>query len=293
MAKAAAKKSRPATQPTEVTNWRDQPWLSVIIAACLIAGMTWFFRNQAHNTLAQRGDYQLQLHELTITLRPAWIRADIRAEALRDARLDPPLSILDEQLVGKLEAAFRMHPWVAKVIGVRKLYPSQVFIELQYREPVAMVKVTEGLLPIDAQGYQLPPRDFDGQLLVNELPRVEGISTQPLSSYGAIWPDPIVQDAARIAVLLKPIWNKSEFVRLRWLNDAPALNQAGRLFVLDTKAGGTVIWGQAPGKELSGEQQAAEKLSAINRYATAEQGLNQQLGINTLDLRYKSANQLK
>ena len=68
-----------------------------------------------------RGDSDLVLHPAAIRLEGAapWIRADLKAEALRDASLDRGLPLDDPELVRRLARAFAMHPWVREVVAVR------------------------------------------------------------------------------------------------------------------------------------------------------------------------------
>ena len=70
------------------------------------------------------------------------------------------MSILDDELVQKIQTAFSLHPWVANVTHVTKRHPAHVDVELEYRKPVAMVEVHEngsdGLYPVDTDGVLLP-----------------------------------------------------------------------------------------------------------------------------------------
>ena len=69
----------------------------------------------------------------------------MRAEVFHDGNLNPPLSIMDDNLTRRVYDAFSLHPWVGKVRQVRKFYPARVEVELVYRKPVCMVAVQGGL----------------------------------------------------------------------------------------------------------------------------------------------------
>ena len=77
--------------------------------------------------------------------------------------------MLDRMLAVKVARAFELNPWVARVKWVRKSYPGQVEVELEYRRPVAMVEVYTddemGLFPIDSHAVLLDPRDYRREIV--------------------------------------------------------------------------------------------------------------------------------
>src|SRR5690606_14923667 len=65
--------------------------------------------------------YRLLPEGVLVNAPPAWIRTDITSEVLRDASIDGnPPSILDGELAQRMARAFELHPWVARVVEVRK-----------------------------------------------------------------------------------------------------------------------------------------------------------------------------
>ena len=63
-----------------------------------------------------------------------------------------PLSILDDDLTGRIAAAFALHPWVAKVVRVTKHHPAGVDVE-DVALTLGDVDVTDQLVTgDDAQG---------------------------------------------------------------------------------------------------------------------------------------------
>src|SRR4029079_16323895 len=107
---------------------------------------------------------------------PAWIRTDIKNEVLREASFTGPLSLLDGELTIRVASAFATHPWIASVQRVSKHFPSGLDVEVAYRRPVAMVEVTDGALPVDAEGVVLPTTDFKpGE--ADRYPRIGGGQT--------------------------------------------------------------------------------------------------------------------
>jgi len=256
-------------------------------------------------------DYQVELSEIEITPRPVWIRADIKAEALRDGSLDLPLSIVDEDLLEKIAKAFAFHPWVARVEQTRygKQYPANIEIDLVYREPVAMIEVTGGLFPIDAQATLLPSADFS-PLEAREYPRIVGIGSQPLGPVGTAWGDKAVRGGAQIAVSCAPVWKELQLQSIRWVNAgsaaipaSPTATVPGALrplvplqpiapsqsiapyFELVTKSGTAIPWGAAPGDSAASEPDATKKIARLKKYIAEHGGLDEAARRRDLDLR--------
>ena len=141
-----------------------------------------------------------------ITPIPDWIHTDIREEAFRDASLDEPLSILDENLVERIARAFSLHPWVEEVRRVRKRHPARLEIDLVYRRPVCMVVVPDGMHTVDIEGVLLPADHFP-PVEAMQYPRLRGVETTPTSP-GTRWRDVRVIEAAEIAAAFGDVWQE-------------------------------------------------------------------------------------
>ncbi len=130
--------------------------------------------------------------------QPVWIKNDLKAAVIRDARLAPPLSLLDDQLTSRVAQAFALNPWIANVRGIERIYPRHLRVEVSYRKPVAMVEVTGGLLPVDENATLLPPSEFSPDEAGSYL-RISGITSSPLGPVGTPWGDPMVEIEAAVA----------------------------------------------------------------------------------------------
>src|SRR5690606_21763453 len=144
---------------------------------------------------------------------PAWIHTDIKTEVIRDASLDGALSILDDGLTRRIANAFELHPWVARVHRVSKRHPARVEVDLVYRQPVAMVAVSGGLWPVDADGTLLPSEDFS-PAEARKYPRIARVESHPANPAGKNWGDVHVVGAAQIARALAPHWQNLKLYRV-------------------------------------------------------------------------------
>jgi hypothetical protein len=228
--------------------------------------------------------YWLSQQNVEITPLPEWIHRDIRAEVFRDASLDGPLSIMDDDLTARIANAFSLHPWVAKVRRVSKHHPARVKAELVYRRPVLMVQRPGELLPVDEQGVLLPREDFS-PVEARRYPRLQGIDTAPIGPEGTRWGDARVFGGAQIAAAFGPAWHQ---LRLDCIVPA-ASPEAGygheytyRLF---TRGGTEILWGRPPGMEVPGEPPAPGKLARLLKLQEDSGTLEGQNGPQQLDVR--------
>ena len=290
-----AGKKKPQSRPRLLALVR--PWVRfvyrrrVVLAATLVLMAFLFLGRRLWDRMEEdvlvRPEYTLAPHQIQITPLPAWIRTDIKAEALRGGSLDAPLSIVDERLAERLAKMFLLHPWVARVERVTKHYPSHVAVELVYRRPAAMVEVPGGLFPVDDQAVLLPSDDFS-TADTRRYPRIAGMESQPLGPVGTPWGDPSVHDGVKIAVALAEVWRDLRLHSIRRAPSRPGESPAPQShFELVTDHGTVIPWGRAPGSESPSETPVAEKLARLKKYATDYGGLDESARPGDLDLRIR------
>lgn len=219
--------------------------------------------------------YAITLENLELPEQPAWIRANVKAEVMRDGDL-ATISLLDPQATIKVAKACGLHTWVADVKRVKKQYPSRLVVELEYRKPVAMVEVKmgeeRGLLPIDGRGVLLPPQDFTSEQCRDYVRLAVG-DTYPAGPAGTAWGDDRVMGAAQIAALIGERWRELGLHRVVAVSskDLQRRRFADTTYELTTRSQTLFLWGHAPGKELNTEATAAEKLARLEQLI-AKQG---------------------
>ena len=216
----SAKKVEPKRLPWPVRGLallagaRSHRALLMIAALVLgfVAGAYVLWHRVADHVLSNP-DYVLTAERIRLSPAPAWITTDIRAEVVRDASLDRPISILDPNVVERVAKAFALHPWVGHVQQVSKHHPARVDVVLIYREPVAMVEVPGGLYPVDIQGTVLPSADFTAQQ-ASQYPRLAGVDTIPVGPVGTYWGDARVRGGAAVASALREAWSELRLARI-------------------------------------------------------------------------------
>ena len=226
-----------------------------VLAAAVVAG--WAIWSRFGEDARGQRDAVLLPDAVQVRGVADWVKGDVRAEALRNASLDRGLPLDDPELQRRLARAFDMHPWVRRVVAVELLHPAAAVVEVECREPVAMVAWQDGLLAVDAEGVVLPGADFTPEAAA-VYPRVAGIESSPQGSEGFPWGDTAVEEAAALAAALGPDWAALGLVDMR-----PVRERNARLWELAASDGSRILFGSAPGRELAGEPTAAAKLARL------------------------------
>lgn len=186
-----------------------------------------------------------------------WVKGDMKVEALRNASLDQGLPLDDPELQRRLARAFDIHPWVRRVVSVELMHPAAAVVEVECREPVAMVAWQDGLLAVDAEAVVLPSADFSAAA-ATRYPRVTGIESSPQGTEGFPWGDAVVEEAAAVAAALGPDWAALRLVEIR-----PVRERNLRMWELVAADGSRILFGAAPGRETAAEPPAAAKLARL------------------------------
>lgn len=257
--------------------------LLLVVIAGLFGGAWYGAWRQWGRGLLSSEEYLLTDKKAEITPLPEWIHSDICAQVFRDASLDPPLSINDDDLVLRIRSAFALHPWVAKVERVQKFHPARVKVDLVYRRPVCMVEIAGELTPVDAEGVVLPREDFSA-VEASRYPRLAGIDTAPLGVAGTRWGDDRVLGGAEIAAALAERWEK---LGLKSIVAAKPLGLGFRetpTFDLLTRGGSRIPWGRGPSGDAPGEIPPKDKVARLEKYLADHGSLDSQPGGVGLDL---------
>ncbi len=232
--------------------------VAVIVASMALGALVW---PRVAEQVRSGDDTVLHPEAIELRGQAPWVRADIRTEALRNASLDHGLPLTDPELPNRLARAFDMHPWVRRVVRVDLRHPAAATIEVECREPAAMVGVAGGLLAVDAEGVVLPSADFTAEAAAS-YPRLAGIDSSPQGPEGAVWGDPAVEEGAALAHVIQPEW------RALGLSECRAVLVSGgevqrRVWELIGADGFVFVFGAAPGREEPGEASAAVKIARL------------------------------
>jgi hypothetical protein len=236
-----------------------------LLVVAVVAGAAFIWRRVQRHVVSQP-EYQVAAEDMDVTPQPEWIHSDIKADVIRDAGLKKKISILDDNVPQRISDAFALNPWIESVAGVHTSYPAHIKVDLVYRQPVAMVAVPGGLLPIDAQGILLPTAGFSTAEAQN-FPRIAGITSIPQGLVGTPWGDASIERTAKLALLLRDVWQPLHLRQIEVL--PPDIESPGVARIQIVTRGGTAFfWGAGPGEETDQEAKAADKLAKLRQLAT-------------------------
>jgi hypothetical protein len=256
-----------------------------LVALAVTAGLLMLLWRQVREDVLNEPQYQVTYDRIQLPPTPAWIRRDIKEQALRDASLDQPLSLLDPELSSRIAHALAMHPWVAKVDRVVPTFPAHVEVDLTYRRPVCMVELPAGYYPLDHAATLLPTADFTSSE-PKKYPQLTGIASPPLGPVGSRWDDPRVTGAASIAGTLIDDWERWKLKAIVPSSQADGgKNHDEYTYHLLTEAGTKINWGNTLFREVSPEPTAEQKIARLRQYFTEHGSLDPQSSEKALDLR--------
>ena len=238
-----------------------------------------------------RPEYLIGPEQITISPPPRWIPPDLTKQVFELAGLKDQESLQDPTLSERIAAAFHTHPWIQKVVSVRKSYPARIQVEVIYREPVAMVRGIDGHYPIDKNGILLPAQDF-ADADVERFPVIERVSSVPMGKLGESWGDPVVAGAARLAAVLskqkdgKSWWKELELVSIVVPRRVALTENANELeYELKTAGGSQILWGRGPDSTHPGELTVVQKIERLIAFRNDYGGFDDQHGPYQIDIR--------
>ncbi|TWU45930.1 hypothetical protein Q31b_11060 [Novipirellula aureliae] len=209
--------------------------------------------------------YGVELEQIRISPPPEHVRTDIAATVFRDFALDQ-LSLLDSQASAKIASAFATHPWISRVISVRKLPGGAIDVHLEYRRPVAMVPVIKpdqevGFFPIDGAGILLPTTTDFAEAETLDYIHIEVPGVYPTGVLGSPFGDYRVEAAAKLADLLATHREQLQIRSIGVRGDSRT-DEVPQLELTMT-SNRCFTWGSPPGMERLEEQPAEMKLQAL------------------------------
>jgi cell division septal protein FtsQ len=288
---ARIKPSSPSLQEAGTRfRWLRPHILAVLLLIVSLGLGTHLLWQHSQPIVAKSAQYLITSDDIHITPPPPWIRSDIKREALRDAGLSQPLSLLDDwpAVAERIEKAFEFHPWVASVDRISKSLPSSLTVELTYRRPVAAVESSDSngvaFLPVNEQAIRLPEADLtDAER--RHLPRISGVTGRPL--VGDHWNDPRVNGGAKLAAALADVWQQLQLVEIVAIVESQSASDRPQYsFEIVTTGGTRIAWGSAPGMEAdAGESPCVLKRAQLLRFCAQQGGLDSVDGPARLDVR--------
>ena len=280
-------RSQSTSAGSSFIQWFFQP--AMLFRMALLAGLfaLWPYAAQKLPPLGARPEYRILFSQIQIIPAPEHPVPENLLEQVAELSAMPrELSVLSDSLTVDVAKAFRRHPWVSKVIRVRKSFPAAITVELEYRKPVVMAQVQGGRIPVDSQGIILPTADFSVSD-TNQFPLIQNVASKPKARPGNVWNDPAILAAARLASVLGEHWKplKLEAILVPKIAN-PSIDPNDVILELVGLGGSKIIWGRPPGSDHPGELEATQKIRRLEKYLADYGDYSQPHGPYEIDIRH-------
>jgi hypothetical protein len=234
--------------------------------------------------LTRRPEYIVKAEDIHYTDAPPWVPRTFLRQVTRGGDLPDELSMLDARLVDDVAAAFGKHPWVDHVVSVRKEFPHRINVVLEYRKPVAFVMTSTERFTVDKQAVLLPPPDLPPA--EDEFPVIRNARSTPPTEAGVTWHDRTIEDAAKIADVLRPVWKKLQLRSIEIPDLPEKSNPNDMVYSLRTTGGSRIVWGRAPGGDHPGELTPEQKVERLEEYLARKGSYSDAQGPLEIDIRH-------
>ena len=243
--------------------------------------------------VSTRDEYLISEADVSITPPPRWVPDNLVERVFARAGLDHQLSLQDPKLSEKVALAFHTHPWIERLVKVRKSFPARVHIEVVYRTPAAIVEVTGvGMQPVDRHGVLLPEEDFS-TADIDRYPLIRGVVSNPIRR-GQPWGDGGVESAAELAAVLnksdregQTLWRMLGLRAIEVPQQASFAQSADNLQLkLVTQGGSEILWGRRPSTTHPAELSVAQKLQRLTEYHRSYNGFDSAPNPYLIDIRH-------
>ena len=262
--------------------------MSLLVLAVFIAGSFYAYKKFGLEIVG-RSDQQVSLENVVLVPeQPEWVKSSLKEQIIGQYELDK-LLLDDEELVEQFAAAFELDSHVEDVVRIEKRV-NRIRVEVTYRVPVAMVEVKVDeqrfVFPVDRSAVVMQTNDFD-EADLGEFLRLVSDYSKPKGNSGTPWGDPIITAGAAIANSLNDIaWKAMGLYRIYSIAENDGSN---RLYYVNLKNDENirVLWGNAPGEEVSSEASVAEKVTNLEAFFKENSTLSVSSETAEIDLRSK------
>jgi len=262
--------------------------MSLLVLALFIAASFYAYKKFGLE-IAGRSDQQVSLENVVLVPeQPEWVKSSLKEQIIGQYELDK-LLLDDEELVEQFAAAFELDSHVEDVVRIEKRV-NHIRVEVTYRVPVAMVEVKVDeqrfVFPVDRSAVVMQTNDFD-EADLGEFLRLVSDYSKPKGNSGTPWGDPIITAGAAIANSLNDIaWKAMGLYRIYSIAENDGSN---RLYYVNLKNDENirVLWGNAPGEEVSSEASVAEKVTNLEAFFKENSTLSVSSETAEIDLRSK------
>jgi hypothetical protein len=246
----------------------------ILVAGALTAGIAVGVR-QSWRRISNRPEFRVR--PLDLRIENAWLRVDAFKKQLlqTDAEgvLDRSVSVFTPQLADQVARALARSPYVREVRSVTREFPNTLLVDMDIREPFALLKHESHLYCVDRDGVVLDPNVYQLHLTEEQFaelgPAALVPSTVGVPRAGKRWEDvPVLEGIAMVRLCREQFARSVPISQIEIENDQAAGGPAAMATLVLT-GGQRVRWGRTPDSPPSPVEirtpQKAEALLALTR----------------------------
>jgi hypothetical protein len=216
-----------------------------------------------------------------VSLESDWIRRDAFTQALYadDASgfLSSRVSIFSSDLAQRIAHAYERSPWVREVHSVRRVFPNKIEVDLELREPYAVIQqagIKDSGYVVDKDGVVIDPKLYhlSWDRLKTLMPLLVIHNNPPVEPpTGQVWSDGTVMDGLRMLDIYHAQLSKEcspGKIEIRPVTQANGLVYSEASFLMGN--GASFHWGRVSSvmgstAEVSSTEKAAKMLAILNK----------------------------
>ena len=274
--------SKEATSEQTLVNTGICILIAGALAAGCVVGVCLLWR-----AVADRQEFVVRPADVTLTSKWARIpemKRDFLATDRSGILRSRGVSIFTDGLCEDVAQAYAASPWVRRVLLVAKEFPNRLDVQLELREPYALVQVGGKCICVDEEGAPLSPQVYDlsPQRIASLVPVITLNGDCPVPNAGRPWKQPEVQEGLAMVRLYRKDLARSVPVHEIQVQGA---ENAAVMATLCLDSGPRVQWGQTPaGPRSPVEISTAQKTTALLAITRKE---GAQIGrLKTIDVRW-------
>jgi len=243
-------------------------WLGVLLVL-IVTGIVYSGWHRVRSRVVRADDYCFSAASVHVTETPPWVPETIVNDVIADFNIGrtSQTTLINQEWLQELAAAFQAYHWVESVERVRASFPATVTLDLTYRTPICMVLLPNmaGVYAVDRHGVLLASDYFTRNLEVNanRYIKVLGINSMPIGNLGDKWRDVAVEQAAALANHLNPDNSILRIVSIRVEKTGTNPYNTRHDYYLATSLDTEIAWGEMP---LATDDSRKERLLELVRH---------------------------
>jgi len=249
-----AKENGEAAKAGKFSVWRLMKGVLVALVTAAIGCGLLYTLDIFHEDIRSAPGYVMTSESLRLVKYPRWMTPAILAEldvSLLDPAFPQRFSLLDDDVCGRIAAAYEKCPWIEKVERIVKHDPRvdpnrpPLEVTLRFRRPLAFIQERDGFVLMDEHGMRLPGVYAEPRLGAEKFLVVTGIASSPPEP-GQEWKEPVVAAALQVASALEDRRETFRLATIDMSNFGGCRDPRDTEIAVWTASDTRIKWGRAP-----------------------------------------------